>query len=85
MKPTWLEIYKKDGEWKIANGRTGQVLRTEDTKMLAERAVKSFMGQGGKYNYVSAQFYQTDGNRGKRMVDRDAVKYWTKTAATAKR
>lgn len=82
-KATWLEVYKADGEWKIADGRTNRVLRTEPTKRDAENMTRSFLGtsEGGN-TYVSAQFYRTNGGRGQRIVNSDAVKYWTRSKST---
>jgi hypothetical protein len=84
-KPTWLEAYKKNGEWKLANGRTGQVLRTFDTKRELERMVGSYMGSGNKYYYVGVQFYQADGGRGDQRVSPSALKSWVRAKSSMTR
>ena len=33
-KASWLEVHKKNGEWKVADGPTGRVVRTADTVIV---------------------------------------------------
>lgn len=85
MKPTWLEVYYKNGEWKVANGRTGQILRSEGTKANAVQTARSHLGTGGKYNYIGFQSYHRDGRRDNQVVDISATKSWVRSKASGSR
>jgi len=85
MKPTWLEIYHRDGAWKVANGRTGRILRSEDTKEMAQRKARSMLGGGGKYAYIGFQSYYQDGSRDRRFVDKDVTENWIMQKSTGSR
>lgn len=84
-KATWLEVYQnREDDWKVSNGRTSRVLRSAGTKRQAMRKARNLMdqGHGDKYVYVSAQVYDSKGNKSKRIVNNRAVKTWTSRKAT---
>ena len=70
----WLEVFKKDGEWKIMNHK-GTIIATEPTKARALDTARFKLGKGtdGVY-YIGAQVYNADGTRGQQLVGNNGSK-----------
>jgi len=78
-KASWLEVYKKGGEWKVADGPTGRVVRTADTKKTARGTARQFMRTGyGDATYIAVQVYKTNGMKDEVYTSASQVKSWAR-------